>query len=275
MGFNHSWDDVSVTPVTHSYNWPHSAVARLAAVFPDGSTVVGTGTMVGANDVLTAAHLVWNPAAGGAATSVTVTPGQSGLDAGAFGSHDAGSWDYFKVDADGDRHIPVTEVPYDLAIVGLTAPVGVQTGTLAMGPDVGACTTRTTGYVGLAERDYQVDVTAWSAPREWLDSEGGVRWIGNLDLPAGMAGAPVWVDPAWSDGWGWGWCPPRVAGVVATDNWAAWLGPAWDQLRAWAADNNDLLTGAAARGGAGVDISVANSDLGRDLLQAGDDGVWG
>ena len=55
-------------------NYPYSSVVLVQTTFSDGSSWNGSGVMVGPNDVLTAAHMLWHADAG-YATSVTVTPG--------------------------------------------------------------------------------------------------------------------------------------------------------------------------------------------------------
>ena len=54
--------------------YPWSTVVKVTADFPNGQTFTGSGVMVGRNDVLTAAHLVYHPDRGGLATNVIVTP---------------------------------------------------------------------------------------------------------------------------------------------------------------------------------------------------------
>lgn len=48
-----------------STNFPYSAVTYVEAIFPDGTRVSGSGAVVGINDVLTAAHVVYSPENGG------------------------------------------------------------------------------------------------------------------------------------------------------------------------------------------------------------------
>lgn len=61
-----------------STNFPYSAVTYVEATFPDGTRVSGSGAVVGINDVLTAAHVVYSPENGGMAEQVTVYPGHDG-----------------------------------------------------------------------------------------------------------------------------------------------------------------------------------------------------
>ena len=60
------------------FSYPFSAVCEVVASFPDGVSLQGSGVMVSANDVLTASHVIYSKAHGGAATSVVVYPGSDG-----------------------------------------------------------------------------------------------------------------------------------------------------------------------------------------------------
>jgi V8-like Glu-specific endopeptidase len=54
---------------------PYNTVAYLEATFADGNVFIGSGVMVGPNDVLTASHVVYSSVNGGVATSVKVILG--------------------------------------------------------------------------------------------------------------------------------------------------------------------------------------------------------
>ena len=47
---------------------------QIQSTFSDGNTLIGSGVMIGANDVLTAAHTFYSHDNGGLATSVVITP---------------------------------------------------------------------------------------------------------------------------------------------------------------------------------------------------------
>ena len=54
------------TPGNAAY--PYTAVVSISVTWPDGTGSGGSGVMVGPNDVLTAAHMVYSAVHGGAAT---------------------------------------------------------------------------------------------------------------------------------------------------------------------------------------------------------------
>ena len=63
----------------------YQTVCYVSVTFPDGYTTQGSGTLVYANVLLTAGHVVYNSEHGGFATSFTVIPGRNG-DVYPFGS---------------------------------------------------------------------------------------------------------------------------------------------------------------------------------------------
>lgn len=63
------------TEVLNTRAAPYSAIVSIRSTFADGTVSIGTGSLVGKNDVLTATHVVYQPAHGGYATSVQVFPG--------------------------------------------------------------------------------------------------------------------------------------------------------------------------------------------------------
>ena len=65
------------TAVSDTTTSPYSSVVRVDVTYSDGSSGHGTGVMIGANDVLTAAHVIYDDVYG-YATSVTVSPGKNG-----------------------------------------------------------------------------------------------------------------------------------------------------------------------------------------------------
>src|SRR5512139_1325623 len=90
----------------HAY--PYTAVCYVVATFPDGYSMRGTGAMVGPNDVLTAGQMLWDAEHGGAAVSVTVSPGMNNGVA-PIGSFQGALFNFFKIDPDGDGKVTHSE----------------------------------------------------------------------------------------------------------------------------------------------------------------------
>ncbi len=57
------------------YVYAYRACIRVTAIFPDKTALHGSGTLIGMNHVLTAAHVVFDPSRGGTATTILVFPG--------------------------------------------------------------------------------------------------------------------------------------------------------------------------------------------------------
>jgi hypothetical protein len=68
---------LSMTPIT-SVGYPYSAVVHIFTTFPDGTTVQGSGTMMGPTHVLTAGHCLYSAGDVGFARQVRVYAEQIG-----------------------------------------------------------------------------------------------------------------------------------------------------------------------------------------------------
>ena len=63
--------------ITNTKRFPYRTAVSIHVKWSDGYSSRGSGVMVGKNDVLTAAHVVYNPAHGHV-TSITVYAGRNG-----------------------------------------------------------------------------------------------------------------------------------------------------------------------------------------------------
>lgn len=170
---------------------PYSAVVLVRADFDgDGRYEAwGTGAMISANDVLTAAHVLWDPAYG-YARNVQVVPATSGGSAPfgtatATGLHVADGY----IAGGGDLNL-------DFGVINLGSSVGSATGTFALGPRhdsaalIGDIVT-TAGYPGDWSSDGSVMV---AASGEIHGRNGGTRTVysDTLDTYSGQSGSPLW-----------------------------------------------------------------------------------
>ncbi|MCL4432852.1 MAG: hypothetical protein M1300_11120, partial [Epsilonproteobacteria bacterium] len=64
------------TPVDKQsrYVYEYAPAVQIISRFADGTVAQGSGTIVGVNDVLTAAHVIYNAGHGGYAVGIEVTP---------------------------------------------------------------------------------------------------------------------------------------------------------------------------------------------------------
>src|SRR5262249_2602284 len=112
--------------------YPYSAVCEVFATFSDGFVGQGSGVLVSANDVLTASHVLWQTDHGGAATSVTVYPGENGSFP-PYGAQQAKHWYYYQIGDSGNSE-KAQAAQYDVGIVSLGTRVGDHTGWFGMDP---------------------------------------------------------------------------------------------------------------------------------------------
>lgn len=108
--------------------YPYSSVAYLIVHFPKlaaGWYVQGTGTLIGAETVLTAGHVLYDKAYGGWATSVEVVPGNNGTSE-PFGS--VTSKRFFVP----DNYTKKEDAVDDYGVIKLPSLIGTKTGTLGL-----------------------------------------------------------------------------------------------------------------------------------------------
>jgi V8-like Glu-specific endopeptidase len=116
---------MTLTPIAPGSGFPYSTVVELQITFPDNQHFVGSGVMVGPNDVLTAGHVVYSYADGGFATSILATPELNGKSA-PFGSA------YMTRETTYN-----TWIAYSKAHPGLTAPGDMDIALFSLNKNIG------------------------------------------------------------------------------------------------------------------------------------------
>ena len=177
-------------PVADTRVLPASAVVQIITRFPNGLEEESTGLLIGPNDVLTAAHVLYEASFGGHVELVLVTPGLNGSLA-PFGDSFAISIqvhpDWISVnDRDG---LPLTAFDHDLAMITLDRPVGYETGFLPYGvlDDPLGRTVQSIGYPGDLGGDVPVQT---SGTIDDADAET-LLFDDDFDAAAGQSGSPV------------------------------------------------------------------------------------
>jgi V8-like Glu-specific endopeptidase len=174
--------------VSNTTIYPYSAVVRIAVDFNgDGIfDTAGSGAMIGANDVLTAGHLLWNPEYG-FAKNIMVMPAEAGTYE-PFGSAFGQTWtvppEY--VSSGGS-------IDFDIGVINLSTNIGFSTGWFALQPV--SAQTVTDSVVTLAS--YPSDLTG--GEYQYTSSDKVDAVIGNallyngaLDMYFGSSGGPLW-----------------------------------------------------------------------------------
>jgi V8-like Glu-specific endopeptidase len=194
--------------------------------------------MVGPNDVLTAAHVVYDARYGGAATSITVTPAYDpGAGTQAFGSYTTHSFHYLPdVDPNadgiflsGNHGAGLGGSEADMALLDLSTAVGNQTGWMSMDPAFSAGTINMTGYPALG--GFHESNVSGTVQRSSVDST--LFYTNGLTATAGNSGGPLW----YGDSLG----VEHVVGVVSTSLWGADLDGAYTTLQQWISGNDYLI----------------------------------
>lgn len=116
---------------------PYKESCFVQAIYADGTVLRGSGTVVGANDVLTALHVIYNADHGGWATQVVVTP-RAVISGSTFsaplGTYSAASWTGYSSnwDTNNDGTPSLAESGHDLALLNFDLNLANLTGSLAV-----------------------------------------------------------------------------------------------------------------------------------------------
>lgn len=180
---------------------PYSSVVLVKAFYPNGRVSIGSGVLVGKNDVLTAAHVIYDPSRGGYASSIQILPGAdySGLtgvvENAPFGTLNHGSiaaWPE-RVFADSNNDTTsFTEIPWDVALIGLSRPIGLEIGWwgLATGRNFNQ-PAKEIGYPGNGTGMMMGDSYAYSSNGTMIAAYSQDR---SALLGPGSSGGPLYID---------------------------------------------------------------------------------
>jgi len=250
---------------------PYNTVAYLEATFADGNVFIGSGVMVGPNDVLTASHVVYSSVNGGVATSVKVILGYDpspletpyGTLSGALTNYNTG----FDPNNDGflfsGNHGPGLQgSELDYALVSLDVAIGDYSGWMGIDPNYSSGIVNITGYPGFYGHNPMNDSAFIS-----VDRFDFIFHYSNTEVHPGNSGGPVWYS---SNG------ASYVVSVVSTESWGAQLsGSIFNQLQNWISSNDYLITNAdrLINGSEAADYITTGS--GNDTINSngGDDGI--
>lgn len=213
----------------NSNNFPYSAVAYIEATFQDGTRVSGSGTLVGRNDVLTAAHVLYDPILG-AATDVEVEFGRDG-GARPYGTFQAAGLNYYELDVEEPGFLSPSESESDLALVSLGDAIGDDIGWFSLGDYSLGETYRVTGYPGVYRDNTGPRLMEDSAATTHIPDYDLID-LKSFEINSGNSGGPVWYTS--SDG-------PVVVGAVSTDEWATDVSAQLATLDQWIKGNDGLI----------------------------------
>jgi V8-like Glu-specific endopeptidase len=232
--------------------FPWRTVVYIEATFPSGVVGTGTGVMVGPNDILTAAHVVYSLSRGGGATRIEVTPAYNpGTDSGPFGTYLAGWRGYTDFDPNGDGFIESGDgrtnslggAELDIALLSLDVRLGDRTGWMGVDWDDSFTNgqAQIAGYPSRYANNLVVDVGfVRDDATDWFVD------ISRLEVNSGNSGGPIFIMTPGG---------PVVVGLVSTGIAAADPARHDDWIVPDMATNDSLIANAAIlrTGGAGSD----------------------
>ncbi|MBA3012347.1 MAG: trypsin-like peptidase domain-containing protein [Proteobacteria bacterium] len=160
---------------------PFSAIVQITVGFPDGFVAGGSGALIGPDDVLTAAHVVYSAEHGGWATETYVTPA-GGPGQNTFGTYTAEN--IYSVAG----WVEDQSFDWDYAYIDLDQNIGFQTGwfDIQNGAYTGSIV-ESLGYPGdhgfnqMVYTNGTIDYTGYNV----------FKFIDDLDLMPGQSGSPL------------------------------------------------------------------------------------
>jgi V8-like Glu-specific endopeptidase len=206
----------------NSSSYPYDTVVYITDEI-GGVEYQGSGVLIAPNEVLTAAHVVYDSGVG-TATDITVTPGYNAGSA-PFGSATGLSFHYYAI-SDANGQISEAESQDDFAVIHLSTSFS-SVGTMDLMPGFTGGLATVTGYPASAGGTQVSDTEFFSLDPTYslLDGTG---------LGEGSSGGPVWTgSPA----------DPQVVGLVSSGSgklgyFSLITTAVSNQIQQWVADDN-------------------------------------
>ena len=215
---------------------PYSDIGLIKTTWSDGSSSLGTCSLVGRNDILTAGHCVFNPDEGGWATgfefyfgvdyNATTGSFDSWVSNPAFSQWSANAWTSQIYTDDNNQTMLQSEAQFDVALIGIDTPIGDQLGWLGLAPSYNG--NQSAIVVGYPNDSTGMMMESATVTSNWL--YGLYESLKDV-MGQGSSGGPLLVDNT-------------IIGVKSTGKWWADLGNSfiYDTLITELSKNNALIS---------------------------------
>jgi len=250
-------------------------------VFPGTATVfiearfgsdwsAGSGAVIGRNDVLTAAHVIYDSETGASADEIRVYGGYNPLISNKY--YAPAYWNYYPdFDPDGDGFLSSGDglagsmdgSELDIALLSFKDPIGDYFGWYGRRYSFTSGTVNVLGYPGIY--DYYLTYDSGSSQQDDVDNL--IYFGDDLEINSGNSGGPVYVvenDQRY------------IVGVVSTDGWGASLKGHADWLQRIVSLNDPLtgLSGATWHDGDSSSKSLRGSSANLDIFDMNINSKW-
>lgn len=257
--------------------YPAKSVVFIKATWGN-TTYTGTGFLVGRNDLLTAAHVVYDPKLGRIADTIKIYPvynpdksNQNFYSYSAMDFYNNSNPGAFDPDRDGlisagdNRFSTMGHAEVDIALLSLSKPLGDTYGYFGVDPDYNnGGNVSVIGFPG-AYDNYAVrdegSVYADATDQVYINN-------GNVEINPGNSGGPIFYDTA--NG-------PYAVGLVSTKSYFTDIGGHWSWLKETMKDNDRFIegySGHTVNGTSGNDVFGLFAGKGR-YTSVGNDTVYG
>ncbi len=221
---------MAISQVNNTTAHPYRTAVSIYVRWADGSTSRGSGTMVGQNDVITAAHVIYNPSRG-AAQSIRVVPAQNGGNA-PYGIIDGARWNYYVISYTASGNLTKSNSATDLAVIGLRQNPG--TGWLGIKSNVTSTGTRNLiHYPSTYQIGFQNLRQMSSNGSVSYSSYYGTLNISNLQTSKGSSGSGIYIYQNNNR---------HVIGTVSTNSSGSFINTSrFNKITAWMSGNNSYM----------------------------------
>lgn len=222
---------MAISIVGNTTAFPYAAAVSIYVRWANGTVSRGSGTMIGANDVLTAAHVIYNPNYG-RAVNISVIAGQNGRDT-PFGIYTSAGTNYYRISYATSSSVNAANAATDFAVISLAENLGSRTGTIGLRSNATGTITRNlisypSAYALSTSNLRQVYISGSTS----VTSSNYLN-IGNLNTSSGSSGGGIYQILNGTR---------YINGVVSTGKWGAFLNTSrFNTVVGWKNGNNHLV----------------------------------